>query len=215
LTQQGGGNTIYQLLLLGPKKDIKDAYVNDKLLQIRWHGRGGQGVVTAAKLLAKAVIQEGKYVQAFPEFGPERAGAPVKGFNRISDAPIRIHCQVGSPNVVVVLDENLIETADVLEGLEDGTTIIINTPQSKEAAATSKGLSAYKVLTVDASGIAIEALGKNIPNMPMLGALAKATGVIHLETLIETVRSEFSARFKPQIIEGNLKAIRKAYETNL
>ncbi len=185
----------------------------NELLQIRWHGRGGQGVVTAAKLLAKVAIQESKYVQAFPEFGPERAGAPVKGFNRISTSPIRIHCQIATPNVVVVLDESLIDSSDVLEGLEPGTLLIINTARSQEELRKAENLIPYKLFPVDATAIAIEAFGKNIPNMPMLGALAKVTGVVGLETLLRTVESEFSARFKEQIIKGNLNAVKKAYDT--
>lgn len=178
------------------------------LTEIRWHGRGGQGVKTACEFVAAVAINEGKFSQGFPEYGPERSGAPMKGFTRISSEKIREHCSVYHPGVVLVLDESLVGPEDVCEGLGAGGVIIINTKQS---AAAFKGVCAGTVWTVDATGIALAEIGRPIPNMPMVGALIKVTGILDLEALLEDVKSEFSKKFDAKTIEGNLRAIRRAY----
>lgn len=183
-----------------------------KLTEIRWHGRGGQGAKTAALLFGDAALAEGKYIQAFPEYGPERTGAPVQSFNRISDEPITIHSQVKSPSVVVVLDPTLIGAVDVTAGLAEDGVIIINT-NSAAALKDKLNLNGRKLYTIDASKIARETIGRDIPNTPMLGALVRVTGLLSYETVMEDTKKKIEQKFKnkPEVIEGNLKAIERAY----
>ena len=185
-----------------------------KLTEIRWHGRGGQGAKTAALLFADAALGEGFYIQAFPEYGPERMGAPVQSFDRLSDEPITIHCGVTNPSVVVVLDPTLIETVDVTQGLPDDGAIIINTSETAKDIRQKLGITKGKVYTVDASTISRETIGREIPNTPMLGALAKVTGLINFERMVEDNRKKLTLKFKnrPEIIEGNIKSIQRAYQ---
>jgi len=184
-----------------------------KLTEIRWHGRGGQGAKTAALLFGEAALSEGKYIQAFPEYGPERTGAPVQSFNRISEEPITIHCHVRNPNVVVVLDPTLIGAVDVTAGLTPGGVIIINTQQSVAEMKKKLGADGHRVYTLDASTIAKETIGRDIPNTPMLGALVKVTGLLSYDTVMEDTRKKLEKKFRnrPEVIEGNLKAIERAY----
>ena len=184
------------------------------LIEIRWHGRGGQGAKTAALLLADAALASGKYIQAFPEYGPERMGAPVASFNRLSSEPILLHSGVTNPDVVIVLDPTLIDTVDVTEGMPENGVIIINT--DKPPAEVKKGLNVaggIKVFTVDASTISKETIGREIPNTPMLGALIKATRILDFKEMMEDTRKKLEKKFKskPEIIEGNIKAIERAY----
>lgn len=183
-------------------------------LEIRWHGRGGQGAKTAALLLGEALMEAGKHVQAFPEFGPERRGAPVQAFNRISDEPITIHSAVRQPQMVVVLDPSFLGTVDVLSGLQPGGILLVNTPRPPEWVREKLGLEnpPFRICTLDASGIAKATLGRDIPNAPMLGAIARLTGLVSLEELLEQVRHRMEKKFSPRVIEGNLAAIRRAYE---
>ncbi|MDD5131277.1 MAG: 2-oxoacid:acceptor oxidoreductase family protein [bacterium] len=185
-----------------------------KLTEIRWHGRGGQGAKTAALLFADAALGEGLYIQAFPEYGPERMGAPVQSFDRLSNEPITIHCGVTNPSVVVVLDPTLIGKVDVTQGLPDDGAIIINTSETPKDIKAKLGLTKGKVYTVDASAISRETIGKDIPNTPMLGALAKVTGLINFERMVEDNRKKLTAKFKnrPEIVEGNIKSIQRAYQ---
>ncbi len=185
-----------------------------KLTEIRWHGRGGQGAKTAALLFADAALGEGLYIQAFPEYGPERMGAPVQSFDRLSDEPITIHCGVTNPSVVVVLDPTLIGTVDVTQGLPENGAIIINTSETAKNIKAKLGLTKGKVYTVDASAISRDTIGKDIPNTPMLGALAKVTGLINFERMVEDNRKKLTLKFKnkPEVIEGNIKSIQRAYE---
>jgi pyruvate ferredoxin oxidoreductase gamma subunit len=185
-----------------------------KLTEIRWHGRGGQGAKTAALLFADAALGEGLYIQAFPEYGPERMGAPVQSFDRLSDEPITIHCGVTNPSVVVVLDPTLIGTVDVTQGLPDDGAIIINTSETAKDIRKKLGITKGKVYTVDASTISRETIGREIPNTPMLGALAKVTGLINFERMVEDNRKKLTLKFKnrPEIIEGNIKSIQRAYQ---
>ncbi len=184
------------------------------LIEIRWHGRGGQGAKTAALLLGDAALASGKYIQAFPEYGPERMGAPVASFNRISSEPILLHSGVINPDVVVVLDPTLIESVNITEGMNDGGVLIINTERAPgDVRGDCDIRPGTKVFTVDASRIAKETIGKDIPNTPMLGALIKATGILKFKEMLEDMKHKLEKKFKskPEVIEGNLKAIERAY----
>jgi pyruvate ferredoxin oxidoreductase gamma subunit len=185
-----------------------------KLTEIRWHGRGGQGAKTAALLFGDAVLGQGQYMQAFPEYGPERMGAPVQSYNRISEEPITLHCGVTSPQIVVVLDPTLIGTIDVTSGLPADGTIIINTGQSPDEFRSKLNLNGQKLYTVDASKIAKETIGRDIPNTPMMGALVKVSGLLKFDAMLEDTKHKLEKKFasKPEVIEGNLNAIRRAYD---
>ncbi|MBI3753600.1 MAG: 2-oxoacid:acceptor oxidoreductase family protein [Deltaproteobacteria bacterium] len=183
-------------------------------IEIRWHGRAQQGIVTAAKMLGESCLRAGKYVQAFPEFGPERMGAPVRAYNRVSDEPIRLHCQVAEPKYILIADPTLIATVNVAEGAPDDAVFIVNTPKSlgemqKELGLKSKSA---KVYTLDASKISLENIGRNMPNTPLLGALAKATKVITLDALIDNFKENYSKKFSAKVIEGNIAAMRRGFQ---
>lgn len=185
-----------------------------KTVEIRWHGRGGQGAKTASLLLAEAAFNTGKYIQGFPEYGPERMGAPITAYNRISDNKIRIHSNIYEPDYVVVVDESLIKDVDVAAGLKKDGAILVNT--QKEPAEIKKQLKGFegKVYTVDAMTISIDALGKYFPNTPMLGAIVKVSGVMTEEEFIASMEESFKHKFasKPEVIEGNMKAIKRALQ---
>lgn len=185
-----------------------------KLTEIRWHGRGGQGAKTAALLFGEAVLGQGKCMQAFPEYGPERMGAPVQSYNRISEDPITLHCSVTSPQIVVILDPTLIGTVDVTQGLPEDGIVIVNTDLTASEFRTILKLNTQKVFTVDASKIAQETIGRNIPNTPMMGALCKATGLLDFDEMLADTEKKLQKKFrnKPEVIEGNLKGIKRAYD---
>jgi pyruvate ferredoxin oxidoreductase gamma subunit len=176
------------------------------LIEIRWHGRGGQGAVTSAELLAKAAIDEGKFAQAFPAFGPERRGAPVVAFDRIdSQAPIRVRAEIREPDVVIVLDPTLLSVVKVTAGLKPGGILIINT--SKDFATIEKDFgSDWKLALVDANKIAREVLGVTIVNTTMLGALLKAVAVVKMESLVEPIKERFE-----RLAEKNINAVKRAF----
>jgi len=178
------------------------------LVEVRWHGRGGQGIVTVSRLLAYAALLDGKYVQAFPEFGPERRGAPVTGYTRISDEPISIHSHIYTPNIVVIVDPTLIGTVDVTGGLVQDGTIVANT--EKNVAELKHALKAEKakVYTVNATRIALDVLGRPIYNTAMLGALVKASPLVTLNSLDKVVKE----RFPGAVGEKNVAVIKRAYE---
>ncbi|MCD6098028.1 2-oxoacid:acceptor oxidoreductase family protein [bacterium] len=183
------------------------------MLEIRWHGRGGQGAKTASTLLAAVAIEEGKYGQGFPEYGPERGGAPMKGFTRISDEPIRYHCGIYHPDIVVVLDPTLLLLVNVTEGLKEGGSLLVNTPLSPDEVRKRYGVKVEKLYTIDATKISLEEIGKPIPNTPMLGALIRAMGgMISLETVLSNIRKKFARKFPEKVIQGNLNAVKRAYE---
>ena len=185
----------------------------EEMFEIRWHGRGGQGAKTAALLFGDAAVSTGKYIQAFPEYGPERMGAPVASFNRISSKPIRVHSGITNPDVVIVLDVSLIEQVNVLEGLEpEKGILIVNTSETPEEIKKKLNFNG-KVYTVDATKISIETIGRDIPNTPMMGALVKVTGLIDINELLQDTKKKLEVKFrhKPEVIEGNLKAIERAY----
>jgi pyruvate ferredoxin oxidoreductase gamma subunit len=184
-----------------------------KFTEIRWHGRGGQGVVTAGKLLAETALGTGQYFQAFPDYGPERMGAPIKAYTRLSPEPIDLHCQIEEPNVVLVLDPTLLSTVPVTEGLKEDGVLLVNTPQSPSEIREMTDFKTGRVFTVDASHIAIEEIGREITNTPMIGALAKATGLFEIGDLIEQTRKRFTKlMMKDDIIEANVRAMRRAVE---
>jgi len=186
------------------------------LIEIRWHGRGGQGAKTAALLFGEAAIDTGMYIQAFPEYGPERTGAPVSAFNRLSEKPIRLHSGVDSPRIVLVLDPTLLETVDVLEGLEEGGILIVNTVDSPEEIRKRLSVaSKIKVYTVDASKIAMDKIGLNKPNTPMLGALSKVTDILDYKKMLKSIEHKLKIKFrgKPEeIVTKNMEAIKTAHE---
>jgi len=184
------------------------------IIEIRWHGRGGQGAKTAALLLADAALSSGKYVQAFPEYGPERMGAPVASFDRISSKPILLHSAVTNPDVVLVLDPTLIESVDITEGVSDDGVVIINTEKSPEDIKKELNIKGkIKVYTIDASTISKETIGREIPNTPLLGALIKVTGMLDFKEMVEDTKKKLEKKFKskPEVIAGNIKAIERAY----
>lgn len=185
-----------------------------KVVEIRWHGRGGQGAKTASLLLADAAFNTGKYIQGFPEYGPERMGAPITAYNRISDAPITVHSNIYEPDYVVVVDETLIEAVAVTAGLKETGGIIVNTAKTPEEIKAKLGGYNGKVCTIDARKISVECLGKYFPNTPMLAATIKVTGVMDVEQFINDMEGSFKHKFasKPQVIEGNMKALRMSME---
>ena len=178
------------------------------LIEVRWHGRGGQGAWTASELLAKAAIHEGKYIQSFPEFGPERMGAPVRAFTRISDKPIKLHCSVYSPDVVVVLDPTLMATVPVTEGLKHNGAVVVNTGEEPARMKEKLKIANGTVWTVPATEIAIKILGRPITNTAMLGAVARATNIVSMESIEKAVKERFPA----QLAEKNIEVIKEAFK---
>jgi len=183
-----------------------------KVTEIRWHARGGQGTMLAARTLARAAITQGKYAQGMPEFGPERMGAPMRAYNRIGDENFSLYCAVVNPDVVVVLDSSLLDTVDVTEGIGEGGAIIVNTTETPDALKKKLNLKNGKVFTVDATGISISELGRPIPNTPILGAILKASNVLKLDGLLEDIKDAFSEKFSDKVVQGNLNAIQKGYD---
>jgi len=183
-----------------------------EVVEIRWHGRGGQGVVTAGKLLAETALGTGQYFQAFPDYGPERMGAPIRAYTRLSSKPITVHSQIENPDIVLVLDPTLLGTVPVTEGLKEDGILLVNTSLSPEEVRQATGFRGGKVFVVDASHIAIEEMGREITNTPMLGAFARATGLFDLEALVEQVRHWFGSKVSPEVVESNIRALRRAAE---
>lgn len=185
-----------------------------KVLEIRWHGRGGQGAKTASLLLADAAFNTGKYIQGFPEYGPERMGAPITAYNRISDSPITVHSNIYEPDYVVVVDETLIGSVDVTAGLKEDGGIVINTSKTPEEIAPKLNGYKGKVYTIDAREISEACLGRYFPNTPMLAAIVKVTGIMDIDKFIKDMEESFAHKFasKPQVIEGNMKALKRSME---
>ncbi|MFH1386436.1 MAG: 2-oxoacid:acceptor oxidoreductase family protein [bacterium] len=185
----------------------------DSTVEIRWHGRGGQGAKTAALLFGEAALSLGKNIQAFPEYGPERMGAPVASFNRVSSEEITLHCSITNPNIVLVLDPTLMGSVNVISGLPDDGCIIVNTKDCPADIRKQLKLKGAKVFTVDASGISKETIGREIPNTPMLGALIKATGILDFNEMLKDTEEKLKKKFaaKPEVVKGNLEAIKRAY----
>lgn len=189
------------------ERDLEENDV-EKLKEIRWHGRGGQGAWTASEILAKAAILEGKYIQSFPEFGPERMGAPVNSYTRISEEPINLHCSVYNPDIVVVLDPTLLKTVPVSQGLKENGVLIVNTKVTPAEIRKKLDLKTGKVWTVPATKIAMAILGRPITNTAMIGAVARATQIISLES----IKKATNERFPTNIAEKNIGIIKEAYK---
>ncbi len=183
-----------------------------QLTEVRWHGRGGQGAKTAAYVLGEAAAAEGWQIQAFPEYGPERRGAPIRSYVRISDGPIRLRCPVREPRIVIVLDDTLLATEDVAAGTADDAVIIVNTTRPPGEVREQLSNKNARVFTVDATGIALDTIKRDIPNTPMLGALAKTTDVLSLEGAKSAVADKLSGKLSEAVLKGNLDAIDRAYE---
>ena len=181
-------------------------------MEIRWHGRGGQGAKTASLLLADAAFNTGKYIQGFPEYGPERMGAPITAYNRISNTPIRIHSNIYEPDYVVVVDDSLLEAVDVTAGLKPDGAIVINTTKSGDELKSLLNGYTGDVYTIDAKKISLETLGKYFPNTPMLAAIVKVSGVIDEKDFLADMEGSFKHKFakKPEVIDGNMKALEMA-----
>ena len=182
------------------------------LIEIRWHGRGGQGAKTASLLLADAAFNTGKYIQGFPEYGPERMGAPITAYNRISDEPITVHSNIYEPDFVVVVDDTLLDVVDVTAGLKESGAIIINS--TKDGAELRKILKGYNgsIYKIDAKKVSMETLGKYFPNTPMLAAVVKVSNVMSEEAFLNDMIGSFKHKFakKPEVIDGNMKALEMA-----
>jgi pyruvate ferredoxin oxidoreductase gamma subunit len=178
--------------------------------EICWHGRGGQGVVTANEILAEATIYAGKYVKAFPEFGPERMGAPIRAFARISEGPIRVHTQVYEPDIVIVIDPSLIGKVDVAKGLKKGGTVIANYSGTSSELQKVLGTNA-ECHAVDATKISMEELGRPMVNTSMLGALVKVRPIIAYKNVEDHLKIKFEGKLKEKVINQNVKALKRAY----
>ena len=184
-----------------------------KLTEIRWHGRAGQGVVTAGELLAQTALDDGKYFQAFPDYGPERMGAPIRAFTRISDSPIYTYCAVVNPDAVVVTDATLLGVVDVTEGLKEDGVLVVNTKLSPQEVRRKLKYDQAKIFTVDATTIALEALGKNITNTPMIGALLRASSALIDKDAVEReIKKRLSGKFSSAVVEANLRAFQLGYD---
>ncbi len=183
-------------------------------IEIRWHGRGGQGAKTAALLLADAAFQTGQYVQGFPEYGPERMGAPITAYNRIGKEPIRVHSNIYTPDLVLVVDETLLHSVDVTAGLKKEGALIINTPKTRKEILPFLNGYQGNVYTVDARKISEETLGKNFPNSPMLAAAVAVSGVMEKDAFLKEMCALYGHKFskKPEVIEGNMQALYKTFE---
>lgn len=185
---------------------VKNSY------EIRWHGRGGQGAKTAAALVAEVALAEGKYSQGFPEYGPERMGAPIRGFTRIASKPIRVHSAIDIPDAVVVLDDTLLETVDVAENLSANGVLVINTKKSSDEVKKLVSGQGRGLYLLDASRIAVEEIGRDIPNTPMIGALVKASSCVDLDTVLEDTKKKLGKKFSEKIVQGNLNAVKRGHE---
>ena len=181
----------------------------EDLIEIRWHGRGGQGAKTASLLLADAAFNTGKYIQGFPEYGPERMGAPITAYNRISNKPITIHSNIYEPDYVVVVDDTLLDAVDVTAGLKDSGAIVINTTKDADTIRNHLKHYAGDIYTIDARKISLETLGKYFPNTPMLAAIVKVSKIMTEEEFLKDMVGSFKHKFakKPEVIEGNMKAL--------
>lgn len=186
----------------------------DRTVEIRWHGRGGQGAKTASLLLADVAFSSGMYVQGFPEYGPERMGAPITAYNRIGKEPIRVHSNIYEPDFVVVVDESLIEIIEVEKGIKEGGAIIVNTEKTPDE--IRKELRGYKgrLYTCNAREISEACLGKYFPNTPMLGAVVKVSKIVPEDEFIHNMEESFKHKFanKPHVLEGNMQALKRSMD---
>ena len=184
----------------------------EKYFEIRWHGRAGQGAKSASQFLAEAVIEAGKYATAFPEYGAERTGAPMKAFNRISDTPIRVRSIIENPDIVVLFDDTLLGISQILQGLDEEKGIfLVNTVRDIDFVRNKTGFKG-KICVVPATQIALEEIKRGIPSTVMLGALVKVTGIVPLEIIKERVIKAFSKKFSDEVVKGNLRALERGFE---
>ncbi len=181
------------------------------VIEIRWHGRGGQGVKTAAMLFAEAAFQGGKFIQGFSDYGPERAGAPIQGFTRVSEKPIYVHNFITTPDAVVVLDATLLGNVPVAEGLSPGGKVLVNTPKAPADVAKVLGVDAKQVYVVDAKKISLEVMGRDMPNAPMIGALVKVVNLVQLDWVNKTFQEKFGGKSQ-KVVDANVAALKRAYE---
>lgn len=179
---------------------------------IRWHARGGQGAVTSSKILAEAAKFEDNYFLGLPDYGAERAGAAMRSFTKVSSKPIRALCEIAEPDAVVVLDSTLLGEVNVVAGLKEDGVLVINTTESPSDIRAKLGYKG-KIFTIDATSISMENSGRNIPNIAMLGALAQTVEVVSKENLVKMIKESFGGKFKQSVVEANVRAFEKAYET--
>ena len=183
-----------------------------QLTEVRWHGRGGQGAKTAGYVLAVAAAEEGWNIQAFPEYGAERRGAPMKSYVRISDGPIRLRSGVRSPDIVLVLDDTLLATENVTEGIDPEGVLVVNSDEDVATVREMIGSADVKLFVVNATQIAMDTMGRPIPNTPMLGALSRATGLVSVDAMKRAVERQLGGKLSPAALEGNYQAIERAYQ---
>jgi pyruvate ferredoxin oxidoreductase gamma subunit len=183
------------------------------MIEIRWHGRGGQGAKTAALLLADAAFETGLYVQGFPEYGPERMGAPITAYNRLSETPIRVHSNIYEPDMVVVVDETLLKSVDVTAGLKPSGKLLLNSKRQPEEILAEFPNFGGEIYVIDAADISLRSIGRNLPNTPLLAAAVKLTGIMKGEEFFANMEKAFAEKFavKPEVIDGNMKAIKDAW----
>ena len=186
--------------------------MNEGLLEIRWHGRGGQGAKTAAAMVAEVAIDAGKYAQAAPEYGAEREGAPIRAYTRISDRAIRVHDAIYFPDIVIVLDDTLLESQNVSSGLTEDGILLVNTAKTPAEVRKLLGLKTGKVYTIDATTIALEEIKRPIPNTVMTGALCKVTGVVDAEHIKEDINKKLGGKLSEDMLKGNYRAVERAFE---
>ena len=183
-----------------------------QVTEIRWHARGGQGAVTAAKMVAEVALSQDKYFQAFPEYGPERSGAPIVAFTRLSDEPIQIYSAIEHPDYVLVLDDTLLDVVDVTSGTGEGAVVIVNSEEDAAGLARRPEMKGKKVFTVPATRIAVETIKRPIPNTPLIGALAKVSGLFPVEGVLDEVKTTLSKKFNEEVVNANLEAVKRGYE---
>ena len=182
-------------------------------IEIRWHGRGGQGTVTACKLFADACLNSGRYVQAFPEYGPERAGAPIRAYNRVSGKELRGHYPVIRPTIVVVVDDTLLDSIDVSEGAPDDAVFIINCrDHGNNIRSRIKTRPTQRIVTIDATRIALDTIGRPMPNTPLIGCVSRVSGLLTLQDAMDDMARSFGKKFSQAVIDGNLEATRRGFE---
>ncbi|MGI6096568.1 MAG: 2-oxoacid:acceptor oxidoreductase family protein [Dethiobacteria bacterium] len=184
----------------------------NKVTEIRWHARGGQGAVTAAQTLAEMVLTKDMFFQAFPEYGPERMGAPIQCFNRVSREPISTYCGVTNPHIVVVVDSTLMKVVDITQGLTEDGIIIINSTEDPKKLRQSLGVQRYRIYSIDATHISLETLKRFMPNIPVLGSLLKVTGLLTEDEAAAYLEKAFAKRFAPKVVENNIAALRRAFK---
>ena len=182
------------------------------LTEIRWHGRGGQGAVTAAKMVAELALGQNKYFQAFPEYGPERSGAPIVAFTRVSNEPIQIYAGIEHPQIVVVLDPSLLSIVDVTKGAPADAIVLVNSEMTPAELRKHYHLEGFHYYTIAATRIAVETIKRAIPNTPMVGALTRITGLFPIDEVVAFLRADFGKKFPPKVVEGNINAITRSYE---